>query len=149
MILVYFMNYAVCFGDTRPMSLQTRHMSKQFLGTRCSRMHRAWSGQGSSSRRLQAALSGKKPWTAPCCLQSCHIGTDTNRVHQTSNWSEEHTEYSCLSICKKEHEPAGTGDVRRWPERLAEGGTAEGTWGWRCALGSRGSMPTGYIAEGL
>lgn len=28
----------------------------------------------------------------------------------------------------------------RWSERLAEGETAEGTCGWRCALGKRDSM---------
>lgn len=39
--------------------------------------------------------------------------------------------------------------VRRQSERLAEGETAERTCGWRCALGRTGSMPTGYVPQGL
>lgn len=50
---------------------------------------------------------------------------------------QRNAEHSCLNTHKKEHQPAGTGDTRRWSERLAEA-----TCGWRCAPGRRGSMPS-------
>lgn len=92
------------------MSLQTRCMSKQFLGTCCSRMYGVWTGQGFSSRGLQGALSGKRPWTAPCHLQSCPV-TLTPMVHTRPSTGQRSTEYSCLNTRKKKHQLAGTGDM--------------------------------------
>lgn len=81
----------------------------------------------------------------PFCATYSHVTLAlTPMVCTKPSTGQRSTEHSCLNTHKKEHHPEGTGDMRRWSERLAEV-----TCGWRCAPGRRGSMPTGYVPEGL
>lgn len=103
--------HKLCCAFWRHMSLQTRCMSQQFIGTCCSRTHEAWPGQGFSSRRLQGALSVKRQQTAPCHLQSCLVGTETDGARQNFSWSEKHRVSLLEHTYKEEHQPARTGDA--------------------------------------